>query len=159
MHPGIDGNPFGLHASFPASTTTKGYVELFDATSVPDPSGGIIFDVWIYLLLAAVGAWFLLPRWRDPRALVLGSLALSSLTYQLGAFLSMGVQYRLEVPSVATGLVVLLAGGDHVGGRASPRPGVGAPTGLGAVRFVIATIPRRLAGLAARRTGPGVRTD
>lgn len=111
MHPGIDGNPFGLRIKFPGlDSTARGYVGLFDRTNVPVPTGGIVFAPWIYLLIAIVGT-LALRWWRDPRCLLLGTLALSSLTYQVGVFLSMGVGYRLELPSVVTGLVVLIIGG------------------------------------------------
>lgn len=127
MHPGIDGNSFGYHASFPRlDNAARGYVESFDQTNLPDPEGGIIFEVWIYLLLAVLGL-IVLRRWRDPRRLLLGALALSSLTYQVGVFVSMGVQYRLELPSVATGLIVLLIGGRMLvsGWRRSGLPQAG----------------------------------
>jgi len=111
IHPGIDGNPFGLHTAFPGlDRRARGYVESFDQTNVPDPQGGIIFTVWIYLLIA-IGGILSLRWWRDPRCLLVGTLALSSLAYQIGVFVSMGVQYRLELPTVVTGLVVLIIGG------------------------------------------------
>lgn len=118
MHPGIDRNQLGLHRSFPGlDGVASSYVEAFDATEIPDPQGGMIFDIWIYLLVAAAGTASL-RHWRDPRALVLGALSLSSLTYQLGVFLSMGVQYRLEYPTVVTGVVLLAAGGRLLVARA-----------------------------------------
>ena len=65
--------------------------------------------VWIYLLITLMGSLVLLRRWRDPGLLILGALALSSLTYQVGLFLSMGIGYRLEMPSVVIGLLTLVA--------------------------------------------------
>jgi hypothetical protein len=51
----------------------------------------------------------LLRRRREAGMLVLGALALSSLAYQAGLWFASGVQYRLEVPSVAIGLILLVS--------------------------------------------------
>jgi len=76
--------------------------------SVTDPvlDGGIVHRVWIYLLLALAAAVVLLRR-RAPVVLrCVGALGLAALTYQIGLFfLAMGVQYRLENPSVVIGLL------------------------------------------------------
>jgi len=86
-----------------AEDRARDYVEAFAA---PVLDGGIVHRVWIYLLLALAAAVVLLRR-RAPVVLrCVGALGLAALTYQIGLFfLAMGVQYRLENPSVVIGLL------------------------------------------------------
>ena len=111
MQAPISHNSLGLHQSFPSlDNAASSYVFAFSGEGGEVPQGSVIQDVWIYLLVALVGAVVMLRRWREPRMLVLGGLALSALAYQIGVFFSLGVEYRLELPAVAIGLVTLFAG-------------------------------------------------
>jgi hypothetical protein len=86
------------------------YVEAFtsnDGPTVYDQSNGsLIFSPWIYLLAALLGALLLLRRGRDVALIVVGALAASALTYQLGLFLgAMGTRFRFEFPCVVIGML------------------------------------------------------
>ena len=71
-----------------------------------DLDGGILFTVWPYLLVAIGAALALLRRGTPPPVLLVGALALSALTLQLGLYpLAMGIAYRFEFPAVVAGLV------------------------------------------------------
>jgi hypothetical protein len=119
-HPGIDDNPLGLHIRFPAANQrAREYVEAFAA---PTLDGSILHEAWLYLLGAAAGAWTWLRR-RSWPLLVLGALALSALTYQIGLFFgAAATQHRYEFPAVAIGLVVLAAATRLAWSRLRGRP-------------------------------------
>ena len=105
MQPDLGQNPLGYHERFPTlDRVASDYVhashrELHRSLQVDWSS-----VCGSYLIITLVGAWVLLRRWRDPGLLILGALALSTLAYQVGLFLAPGVQYRLEVPTVAVGI-------------------------------------------------------
>ena len=103
-HPVIDDSPLDFSLANPGlDRRARDYVEAF---ADPVLDGGIVHRVWIYLLLALAAAVVLLRR-RAPVVLrCVGALGLAALTYQIGLFfLAMGVQYRLENPSVVIGLL------------------------------------------------------
>lgn len=106
-HPVIDGNSFGLQVRFPEiNAAAKDYVEAF--ASGPQLDGGIIYKVWVYLLLALGIGVFLLWRKRSWPALVAGGLALTAITYQSGIFLgAMATQYRWEFTPMVTTIIAL----------------------------------------------------
>jgi hypothetical protein len=98
-HPVIDPNERGWHLAFPALDDAFGdYQDLF---ADQYNNGGILNRAWIYLLLAIPAAFLLLRR--SPALMVVGGLALSAWTYQVGLFFgTMGSQYRFEFPVVAS---------------------------------------------------------
>lgn len=109
-HPFIDGsidgkpNVLGYKTSFRwANDIADGYIRTFTNAS---NNGDFLFSVWAYLLFSAVVAVWLL-RARTWKRLLVGALALSSLTYQPSfLFLGQGSQYRYERPSVAIALIL-----------------------------------------------------
>jgi hypothetical protein len=62
--------------------------------------------VWVYLLIAIAGCFVLLRRSRGPALLVVGGLALSALTIQIGFYLAArGTTYRFEHGPVVIALM------------------------------------------------------
>lgn len=104
FHPGIDGNYFGYSPSFAAAHRVgDDYLQAF---ADPAQNGDALFAVWVYLLVCCSAAWLYLRR-RTVRGVVIGGLALSALTYQVGLFFGvMGSDYRYEFPSVAIALLI-----------------------------------------------------
>jgi hypothetical protein len=105
FHPVIDPNSFGYQTKFPKlDHAADTYVKSFANSNL---DGGIVFTVWVYLLIAIAGCLVLLRRSRTPVLLVVGGLALSALTIQIGFYLaSMGTAYRFEHGPVVIGLMV-----------------------------------------------------
>jgi hypothetical protein len=104
-HPYIDPNNFGYHTTFPgADNIANRYMQLFsDAAN----NGDFLFSAWAYLLFCAAAAAALLASRAWPR-FVIGALALSALTYQLGLLAAlMGSNYRYE--AVAVGIAEITA--------------------------------------------------
>ena len=103
FHPGIDSNELGYEIAIPAlNEVATDYLRLFVSNEFLD--GGVVFTVWVYLLLCGVAAVILLPRPGAPR--IVGLLALSAWTYQAGLFFgTMATQYRFEYPVVVIGLL------------------------------------------------------
>lgn len=87
-----------------------GYLEAF---TYPDPSfyghaagGSVLFDVWIYLLVALAAAIILLRRSRPLPLIVVGTLAVAALTYQVGFFfVALGTRFKYEFPCVVIGMI------------------------------------------------------
>lgn len=113
-HPFIDGstnttpNALGYKTSFPwADNIANHYMRRFtDAAN----NGDFLFAVWVYLLFCAVVAGCLL-RGRTWRRVLVGTLALSTLTYQVSfLFLGQGSNYRYERPCVAIALLIAALG-------------------------------------------------
>jgi hypothetical protein len=105
-HPGIDPNSQGYKLQRPAlDRIARGYLDLF--TSDGYLHGGIVFSVWIYLLLATASGVVLLRRARGERSVsLIGVLGLSVWGLQIGYLLGiMGVSYRVEEYTVAVGMV------------------------------------------------------
>jgi hypothetical protein len=105
-HPVIDPNNFGYHTTFPwANDIATDYEKAFTSTA---NNGDALFAPWPYLLACVAAAAMLSRSWRR---LVLGGLALSALTYQVGLFFGlMGVNYRYEFPAVAIGQITIAVG-------------------------------------------------
>lgn len=87
-------------------------IDYLDAFTDPDPDfyghpgGGVLFRVWIYLLVAAAAAAIFLRRSRPPPLVVVGALALAALTYQFGyLFVALGTRFRYEFPSAVIGML------------------------------------------------------
>ena len=106
-HPQIDPNDMGLKIRFPElNNAAKDYVQAFAIN--PSLDGWFIYDVWIYLLLAAVAAIVLLRRGRAWGALVAGGLALSALTYQSGLYVgAMATQFRWEFTALLSAILTI----------------------------------------------------
>ena len=109
-----------------------------------DLDGGILFTVWPYLLVAIAAAFVLLRRATPPALLLVGALALSALTLQLGLYpLAMGIAYRFEFPAVVAGLVGGRGGGGGAASQRSSRDGYqrgwvsGAPAALTLARVSV----------------------
>jgi hypothetical protein len=101
-HPGIDPNGFGYSIAIPAlNDVASGYQELF---ANDDLEGGAFHRTWFYLLIALYSAVVLLSIPGATR--VVGALAVSTLTYQVGLFFgTMGTQWRFEFPTAAIALI------------------------------------------------------
>jgi hypothetical protein len=120
-HPGIDQgilNPSGYEITFPGpNSAATDYLSAFTHDGREDGflyviNGGLLYSVWIYLLIAAAACLVLL-RSRSPTLLTVGALALSAVTLQVGLFIAaMGTQFRYEFPAV---IAALLAGAVTVG--------------------------------------------
>jgi len=84
------------------------YLDVF--TADPNPTGGPLHRVWVYLVLTAVAAWRLLRHgWADPPRRLLGLLGVVSLLYNATWFVgAMEPQYRFVYPNVVFGVVVVL---------------------------------------------------
>lgn len=101
-HPVIDPNQFGYSIAFPElNDVATGYQELFADRFL---NGGTFHLAWFYLLLALCSTVVLLIVAGASR--VVGALALSTLTYQVGLFFgTMGTQWRFEYPTAAIALL------------------------------------------------------
>jgi len=101
FHPGIDPNEDGYHIAIPAlNDVAVEYQELFADQYL---NGHTFQLAWFYLLLAlcAMVVLFVVPG--PPR--IVGALALSTWTYQVGVFFgTMGTQWRFEFPVAAVSL-------------------------------------------------------
>jgi hypothetical protein len=105
FHPVIDPNTFGYQTKFPKlDNAADNYVKSFANANL---DGGIVFTVWVYLLITIAACVVLLRRTRGPALLVVGGLALSALTIQIGFYLAaMGTAYRFEHGPVVIALMV-----------------------------------------------------
>jgi hypothetical protein len=101
-HPVIDPNDDGYAIAFPAlNDIAGGYQELFADRYLNGPTFQL---AWFYLVLAlcATVVLFVLPG----TSRVVGALALSTWTYQVGLFFgTMGTQWRFEFPVAAISLI------------------------------------------------------
>lgn len=104
--PAIDPNTLGYHTTFSwANNVANDYMQAFTG---PADDGGIVFSVWLYLLICAVGAGVFL-RLRSTRRLLIGALCASVITYQLGLLFGViDVGYRFELPVVVAGEITIL---------------------------------------------------
>jgi hypothetical protein len=103
-HPGIDTNRLGYEIEFDDENRVLiDYLGAF-TTDGPSNSSLLIFRPFVYLLIAAVAAVWLLRR--GGAAPIVGGLAVSALTYQIGYLLAtVAIQYRFEYPAVVAGLL------------------------------------------------------
>ena len=101
-HPVIDPNDLGYSVAIPElNDVATGYQELFADDYL---NGGTFHLAWFYLLLGLCSAIVLLAVRGVTR--VVGALALSTLTYQVGLFFgTMGTQWRFEFPTAAITLI------------------------------------------------------
>lgn len=129
-HPFIDENPWGYATSFAGpNELANDYLETFADDRY---QGNVLFRVWIYLLIAAGLAVVLLRR-RRFAAVMIGSLALTALTYQSGIIAgAMGVTYRFEYPSV---VLTIVAAAAAVGLSRGALRRVGGPGSRPTLRF------------------------
>jgi hypothetical protein len=85
------------------------YLEAFthpDPSFYDQPAGNVIFRVWPYLLAALAAVVVCLRRGRPLPLVVVGTLALSALTYQIGFFfVALGTRFRYEYPAVVIGML------------------------------------------------------
>ncbi|MTD46242.1 hypothetical protein GKE82_18595 [Conexibacter sp. W3-3-2] len=119
-HPGIDPNTKGYAPTF--MTLNRALLDYQKAfTSNEQLDGRWPHRPFVYLLLAMFAAAYLLRR--GGASSVVGWLAVTAWTYQLGLFvLAMIVNYRYELPAVATGLLCAVVAAkialdDRRGGR------------------------------------------
>jgi hypothetical protein len=103
---GNGGNPFG----FPGiNRRAMGYLEAFtnpEASFYGHAGGDLLFTTWVYLLACLIAALVLLRRRRALPLVVVGVLALSALTYQVGLFVgALGTRFRFEYPCVVIGML------------------------------------------------------
>jgi hypothetical protein len=127
-HPFIDPNTYGYHTTFPwADRIANSYEAAFTDDS---NNGDFLFTVWAYLLICVIAAVVLLRR-RSWRPVLVGALALSALTYQIGFFFGlMGSYYSYELVVVAAGLLICAMALRYGWGRVrSPRPALGVGVG------------------------------
>ncbi len=105
-HPFIDPNPRGFETEFTgANRVARGYE---DAFANPANEGGIVHRAWIYLLIDAVCAAYLLWRRRTLALAVVGALGVAAWTHQIGLFFgTMGTGFRFEFPAVAIAMLVV----------------------------------------------------
>ena len=123
-HPGIDANSWGYAPTFPGlNQDAKKYVEAF-AINGARLDGGILHRTWIYLLVALVGAAFLLRRRPGLALLTVAALGLTALLHQAGLFFGTPQNgYRLEFNVTVTALLVLaVAVGTVLQRRRAARP-------------------------------------
>ena len=104
---------FGFTHWFPAAHDVAGdYLDLFTRADqdffIPQLFGGVLYTIWPYLLATIGAAIVLLRRGMPGPLLLVGALALSALTLQVGLFLgAMGVAYRFEFPVVVAALLTV----------------------------------------------------
>jgi hypothetical protein len=104
-HPYIDANPFGYTTTFPWADNIANHYE--QAFTTPANNGGLLFTPWIFLLICCVAAAVSLRRY-SPRRLIVGSLAIAAVTYQVGLFFGlMGPNYRYEFPCIVIAEIVM----------------------------------------------------
>jgi hypothetical protein len=103
-HPGIDPNPFGYRIEFGSENRALiDYLSVFTSADTLE-SGAFIYRPFLYLLLAAGAAWWLLGRGREPA--IVGAMALAGLAYQVGFLLvTVANEYRFEFPAVVLGIL------------------------------------------------------
>jgi hypothetical protein len=105
-HPGIDPNPWGYRPLVPrADAWLQSYMEAFAAG--PSLNGGLVHEVWIYLVILLAGTLYLGAATKRRR--LLGWLCLSGLAYQASLFVGlMGTAYRVNVCCVVIAIVVAI---------------------------------------------------
>jgi hypothetical protein len=108
-HPLAVDNPPDSRPSFEGPTKwTWEYLDLF--TADPNPTGGPLHRVWVYLLVTAVAVWRLFRGPADPSRRLLALLGVASLIYAAGWFVgAMDNQFRFMYPNVVMGVVVAVA--------------------------------------------------
>jgi hypothetical protein len=106
FHPQLDANTFGYRTKFPKlDKIGSDYAKAF---AHPNMDGTLMQATWIYLLLAFAGAVVLLRRRFVPTLVVIGGLALTAFTLQIGFYFgAMGTGYRFEQSAVVVGLISL----------------------------------------------------
>jgi hypothetical protein len=104
-HPYVDPNPWGYQIAHPSlDERLQAYLRLANDDSM---RGGPVYEVWVYMLVTALGVLYL--RHRSPERQLVGWLCVASLVYQVTIFAAaMGVGYRLTYPSVVLALAVIL---------------------------------------------------
>ncbi len=107
-HPGVDPNEWGYTIANPSlDEQLQRYLRA--SASNPQLTGGPLYEIWIYLLVTAMGLAYLGHGRRDRQ--MLGWLCLASLAYQATIFLgAMGIGYRLTYPAVVLSLPIALVG-------------------------------------------------
>jgi hypothetical protein len=102
FHPGIDENDFGYSIAFPElNDVATEYLGSFTNSYL---NSHYLHRAWFYLALALVAAVVCLRAPGPPR--IVGALALSAWTYQVGIFFGgIGTQWRFEYPTAAISLI------------------------------------------------------
>jgi hypothetical protein len=116
--PSIDPNTFGYHTTIPwANHIANSYMQAFtDGAN----NGDVLFSVWLYLL-ACAGAAVLL-RSQSPQKLLIGAMAASAITYQLGVFFApLEAGYRFDFPAVVIAEIAMLSALSLLWQRVAPR--------------------------------------
>ena len=105
----VKANPWGYRTTFPGlNSFTNGYVTTFESSD--HGKGGILYQVWLYLVAAIAMSIALLRRKTWPAG-VLAALALAAVTYEIGLYFGlMGSGYRYQYPGVAMISVALVGG-------------------------------------------------
>jgi hypothetical protein len=102
-HPVIDPNGEGFQVRYPeANIQARDYVEGFADDQL---NGGVLYTLWVYLLLGALAGVYLLRTGRL-ELMAVGALGVASVTLQIGLFVAtMGTQYRFQFPTVVIGMI------------------------------------------------------
>lgn len=107
--PDVAENPYGYRIWAPAvNSAALDYLALFTVNEVEDYpviNGGVLYSVWIYLLIAGLAMLALLRRGGALEHLAVGALAAAAITTQTGLFVgAMGAEFRFEFPAVAAAM-------------------------------------------------------
>lgn len=119
-HPFVDPNEFGYSIAFPAlNDIATGYQENFGNAALEGHTWQL---AWVYLLFSLAAAIVLFVA--GGAALIVGALALSTWTYQVGLFFgTMGTQWRFEFPVALISLICVAVAVKVVWDRGrTPRP-------------------------------------
>jgi Periplasmic copper-binding protein (NosD) len=106
VHLGVDPLPLGYALSNPtANDVARRYLGLF-AEAPFFVRGGLLFQPWLYLLVALGTAAWLLRRHRDMASRVVASMAIGGVAYECTFLLAGGsAYYRYSYPMIVCGLV------------------------------------------------------
>ena len=120
-HPYVDPNEFGYEIAFPAlNDLATGYQENFGNAALEGHTWQL---AWVYLLFSLCAAIVLFVA--GGAALIVGALAISTWTYQVGLFFgTMGTQWRFEFPVALISLLCVAVAIKVVWdrGRSGPPP-------------------------------------
>ena len=120
QHPSVDPNPWRYRPTFHRlDAAANDYVAW--TASTPGLDGGLVHEVWVYLLVDVAGVGYLRSRNLGRRAV--GGLALAAVLYEGTLLLAgTGSEYRFGLLTVAAGLVAgIVAGHDAVAGAVARR--------------------------------------